>query len=47
MNKLVLALALLIPLQSFAITKGECQVLFAMSKWAIFYTFCNLDMTPK
>jgi hypothetical protein len=47
MNKLILIVSLLLPLQSFAITKAECQVLFMYGKWALFYTYCNPDMTPK
>ncbi len=47
MKKLLLVIALLMPLQCFAITKAECQVLFMYGKWALFFTYCNSDMTPK
>ncbi len=46
-QKLLLIAAVLMPLQCFAITKSECQVLFMYGKWAMFYTYCNPDMTPK
>lgn len=47
MERIILAICLLMPLQSFAITRAECQVLFLYKKWALFYTYCNPDMTPK